>query len=240
MNANELFRAGKLAEAIRTLGDELRNNPVDTQRRTFLFELLCFAGDYERAEKQLDVLAERGKNAELGAMLYRSALHAERERHLLFEAKEYLNHAETPADERGGTLNGKPFRSIADCDPRVGGRLEVFVAGKYMWIPFAEIASLEMQAPKRLRDLLWPPVVLRAGPQFQDKELGEVLVPALAPFSWKHKDDAVRLGRASVWETGDGNEEIPYGQKMLLVDDEEVPILEIRKLEFTKAAAVAS
>jgi len=39
---------------------ELRDNPTDARRRTFLFELLCFAGEYERADKQLEVLAQAG------------------------------------------------------------------------------------------------------------------------------------------------------------------------------------
>jgi protein involved in temperature-dependent protein secretion len=30
---------------------------------------------------------------------------------------------------------------------------------------------------------------------------------------------------------------VPFGQKMFLVDDEEIPILEIRKLEFAAAQA---
>lgn len=239
MTANELFRAGKLGEAITALGDELKQSPMDAQKRTFLFELLCFAGEYERAEKQLDVLSQRGKQAELGAMLYRSALHAERSRHSFFQNKEYANHAAVAPDGRGGTLNGKPFRSISDSDPRIGGRLEVFVAGTYLWVPFEQIASLEMQPPKRLRDLLWAPVLVRTGPGFKDKELGEVLVPVLSPFSFKHEEDEVRLGRASVCESGEDGAELPFGQKMLVVDGEEFPILELRRVEFTAAAAAA-
>ena len=61
MNAQELFQAGKLNEAVQALGAELRDNPTDVRRRTFLFELLCFAGEYDRAEKQLDVLATDGR-----------------------------------------------------------------------------------------------------------------------------------------------------------------------------------
>ena len=56
----------------------MRDKPADIQRRTFLFELLCFAGEYDRAEKHLNVLADGNKNAEMGAILYLSALHAER------------------------------------------------------------------------------------------------------------------------------------------------------------------
>ena len=64
--ARELYAAGRLDSAIETLGAELRSNPLDAQRRTFLFELLTFAGQYERAEKQLDVLARAGAKAEMG------------------------------------------------------------------------------------------------------------------------------------------------------------------------------
>ena len=78
MNATELYQAGKLNEAIQALGVALRDNPTDVQRRTFLFELLCFAGKYDRAEKQLGVLEQAGKEASLGALVYHSALHAER------------------------------------------------------------------------------------------------------------------------------------------------------------------
>ena len=41
MNSRELYRAGKLDEAVQALGSELRNDPTDTRRRTFLFELPC-------------------------------------------------------------------------------------------------------------------------------------------------------------------------------------------------------
>ena len=78
MRAQELYRAGKLDEAIEVLGAEVRDNPMDAQRRAFLFELLCFAGSYDRAEKQLSVLSQGGRDAEMGALIYHSALHAER------------------------------------------------------------------------------------------------------------------------------------------------------------------
>jgi type VI secretion system protein ImpE len=229
MTARELYQAGKLDEAVLALNGELRNNPEDIKRRTFLFELLCFAGNFDRAEKQLDILSQESPDAMTGAMLYRAALHAERTRQEMFQKKDFPLAGST-LHEPGGTLNGKGFESIADSDPRIGPRLEVYAAGQYMWIPFEHIASLEMQPPKRLRDLLWAPVVLRTGPSFKGVELGEVLVPALAPFSFRHADDAVRLGRLSVWEEQDG-EDVPFGQKTFLIDGEDYPILELRRLE---------
>ncbi len=237
MNAQAQFQAGKLNEAVQALGAELRDNPTDAKRRTFLFELLCFAGDYTRAEKQLDVLASDGRAAEMGALLYRAALHAERIRQTIFDKQDYpLTEPESDAP-LSGTLNGKPFEFFSDCDPRLGARLEVFAAGDYLWIPLHHVASIELQAPTRLRDLLWTPAIVRTGPAFKGKELGEVLLPTLSPLSWKHSDDQVRLGRATDWQDDGTGNVVPVGQKMFAVDDDEIPILEIRKVEFAAAEA---
>ncbi|HEY4360169.1 MAG TPA: type VI secretion system accessory protein TagJ [Bryobacteraceae bacterium] len=243
MGAKELFQAGKLNEAIAALSAELRDNPTDVRRRTFLFELLCFQGEYDRAEKHLHVLAGAGPDAQLGAVLYFSALHAERLRHDLFAKKEYpsvpAGGVPEPDDTRGGTINGTPFESFEDSDPRVGSRLELFAAGAYLWIPFAHIESIEVEAPRRLRDLLWIPALVRTGPAFRGTELGEVLLPVMAPFSFRSSDDNVRLGRATEWVEQDGLS-VPLGQRMFSVDGEDFPILELRKVEFTAAAESAA
>jgi type VI secretion system protein ImpE len=232
MTAKELYRAGKLNEAIQAVSQELRNNPTDLKQRTFLFELLCFAGEYDRAEKHLAVLSEGSAEAATGALLYRAALAAERSRNDLFEKKDYPT---ARVATRPGTLDGKPFEELEDADERVGARLEIFAAGQLMWIPFEHVASVEIAAPKRLRDLLWAPALVHTGPSFRGAELGEVLIPVLAPFSFRHADDAVKLGRSTVWEEQPDGQFVPFGQKMLLVDGEEIPILEVRRIEVTAA-----
>lgn len=60
MSVQQLFQAGRLDDAIQALNAEVRDNPTDAKRRTFLFELLCFSGDFARAEKQLDILEAKG------------------------------------------------------------------------------------------------------------------------------------------------------------------------------------
>ena len=238
MNANDLLRAGRLAEAIQALNEEVRQAPGNAQKRTFLFELLCFAGEYDRAERQLDALSSDNKNVQMGALLYRAALAAERVRQKFFQQGDYKNHA-AASEEIPGTLNGAPFQTLSDADPRIGARLEVFAGGDYLWIPFDQISSIKMQAPKRLRDLLWAPVLLQTGPDCKHRDMGEVLVPVVYSGSSRHEDENVRLGRATVW-TESENTEVPCGQKILLVDGEEVPILEVRELTIAKADAAAS
>ncbi len=235
MEALALYKAGQLGPAIEALGLELRKQPTDTRRRTFLFELLCFAGAYDRAEKQLDILAEANKDALAGAMLYRAALHGQRTREALF-TKGPLPLGELMEGPLAGSINGKAFTSLTDQDERIGTHLEVFIAGSYTWVPFRYIERVEFAPPKRLRDLLWATALLTTTPDFRLQDLGEVLVPMLAPGSAASSDDLVRLGRLSVFEeTGEGLR--PLGQKMFVADGElEFPLLDIRELVFTHAA----
>jgi type VI secretion system protein ImpE len=236
MNAQELYRAGRLTEALTALSAEVRDNPTDARRRTFLFELLCFAGEYTRADKQLEVLGQGGPTSEIGVLLYRSALFAERQRQDLFGQGAYPQQEDVVEKPRGGVINGKPFKFFSDADSRIGPRLELFAAGNYLLLPFEHIASIQIMPPKRLRDLLWTPAAVRTTPSFKGTELGEVLIPALSPFAWQNPDDAVRLGRATVWEEPEGyDDQVPVGQKMWLADDEEIPFLELRSLEFNLA-----
>lgn len=254
--ARELFESGKLNEAIEALGVELREHPSDVQRRTFLFELLCFAGNWDRADKQLDILAGADKDHRMGALLYRAAIAGERTRQDMFREKlaaangsaggngasaEKAVTAEEAAtaqkaDPVSGSLNGREFQSIEDADPRIGARLEVLAGVNYMWIPLEHITLIEMDAPKRLRDLLWAPARVHTSEGFEGADLGEVLLPVLSPASGSHSDDAVRLGRATVWEHTPDGEEIPFGQKMLIADGEEFPLLELRRLEIRQPA----
>jgi type VI secretion system protein ImpE len=209
----------------------VRSAPLDSKRRIFLFELLCFAGDYDRAEKHLDVLANSSQAANVGALLYRSALHAERTRQKMFE------HSSFPmprkALESSGHFNAGDFSGFADADPRIVGALEVFVAGSYSWIDLEQIATIEIPRPKRLRDLLWTPAIVTTTPEYKAMELGEVLLPVLSPLSWKDSDDSVRLGRSTIWKVDSVHGEVPVGQKLFLAGEECVPILELGKVELS-------
>jgi type VI secretion system protein ImpE len=235
MTAYELLQQGKLDQAIEVLGSEIRNNPSDIKRRTFLFELLCFAGAFDRAEKQLDIIADAGREAALGTFLYRSALNAERIRQKMFAEGSYPkpHHSDT---EISGIRGSQGFIGFTDSDPRIGEALEVFVAGSYVWISFEQIASVEIARPKRLRDLLWAPAMVTAQPNYRAMELGEVLVPTLSPLSFRDQDDDVRLGRSTIWCENEAYVELPLGQKLFVVGKEEIPILELGKVEFSATA----
>src|SRR4030095_13610016 len=82
--AKSLFDQGHLGPAIEELTQEVKGNPSNIGLRTFLFELLCFAGDWDRAERQLDVIGHQNAKAQLAIEVYRNNMKTERHRRRLF------------------------------------------------------------------------------------------------------------------------------------------------------------
>lgn len=232
-SAEALFAEGRLEEAVAQLREHLRHQPTDRARRSFLFELLSFAGDYAGADRQLAAIMADHPTVEAAVASYRGALEAERVREHMFDTGDLP--APQPANPVPGTLNGDTFSAITDGDERIGARLEVVAGGRYLWIPFTHIASVVIEAPTRLRDLRWLTARVSTNASVKDLELGEVLLPALTPAIWRSDDVALRLGRATDWvEDADGGFR-PLGQKVLRIDDRYVPLVDVRTLILSAA-----
>ncbi|HMC88398.1 MAG TPA: hypothetical protein VKI17_02575, partial [Gemmataceae bacterium] len=84
MNAGDLYKAGKLQDAIDAQIKEVRASPGDQARRLFLFELLAFAGDLDRAQKQVEAVKYTELELEAATLAYRKLLDTERLRRRLF------------------------------------------------------------------------------------------------------------------------------------------------------------
>ena len=141
MEAHQLLKAGRLADAISALNSHLAGNPRDQRAQTFLFELICFTGDFDRAERQLQMLVQDNHpHSAIGVSRYRGVLQAERQRQRSFAEHQYPRQLvnESPAGSTG-TLNGRHFLTLSDADPRIGERLEIFVAGEYLWIALSDV-----------------------------------------------------------------------------------------------------
>jgi type VI secretion system protein ImpE len=238
MQQAELFyREGKLTEAIASLRAHIRDCPSDRRARSFLFELLCFAGKFDSARKQLVVLAEDSKQSKLGIAFYFAALAAEVDRQAYYEEGTTIESPDCAGEREAtaeicGTLNGKRFTGIRDMDPRLGGSLEFLAAGKYHRIRFGHLKRLEICEPKHARDLYWLPAKLELTEAMASAELESILIPVLYPQTILFDDDRTRLGRATEWAATECGTEVPIGQRVLVVSGEEVPILEVRSIEF--------
>src|SRR5438132_8674303 len=80
MNAHDLYTAGDLKGAIAAALEAAKANPADVGARGFLCELFAFAGEWDRADKQLDLLGHQTPAAAMGVGLFRHLLRAEEAR----------------------------------------------------------------------------------------------------------------------------------------------------------------
>lgn len=83
-SAKDYYEAGKLADAIAAMNEEVKKHPTDVNRRGFLCELLCFAGEIERIDKQLDTMGDQDPQAMMGIVLWRQLARAEMARQQFF------------------------------------------------------------------------------------------------------------------------------------------------------------
>jgi type VI secretion system protein ImpE len=87
MDAGQLFKNGQLAEAIDAQLALVKSKPTDHGQRMFLFELLVFAGDLDRAERQINAVQYSELELDAAVMEYRKNLAAERLRRQVFAGK---------------------------------------------------------------------------------------------------------------------------------------------------------
>jgi type VI secretion system protein ImpE len=233
MNASELFRAGRLREAIDAQVPEVRDNPGDQARRVFLFELLAFAGDLERARRQIDAISYDNPGIDLTVQTYRRMLDAEEARRKLFREGVPPKFLDEPPAHVGLRLEaaqrlrqGRPaearelLQQAAATTPTVAGKLN----GK----PFTSLADYDELFGTVLEvfahgDYFWVPLeqvdsLLLNAPRFPRDQLwiparldlrsgqaGAVFLPAVYPGSHERADDLVKLGRTNDWnEIADG------------------------------------
>ncbi len=255
----DLYRAGRLQLALDAQLAEVKAHPADAGRRLFLFELAAFSGDDARARRQLDALPPaENPGIAAAAEQYRMCLDADAARRAFFEsgtrpgtlepapehvklrfegcdrlrtghpveAAKLFAQADEACGPVAGALNGAPFSAIRDADDRLGPVLEVFARGKYLWVGLDQLDAVVCNAPKFPRDLLWFPAKVMAA----SGEIGDVFLPTLYAGSGSHADEAIKLGRTTDWNDGDGPA-IGFGAKLFFRDEEAHSLLDWRQLE---------
>jgi type VI secretion system protein ImpE len=260
MRAKELFDAGHLSAAIDQLSSEVRAHPTDSRQRTFLFELLCFAGDYQRAGRQLDVIGRQEATAEVGVQVYRNVLVAESARrrlfseglrpNFLFDAPPYVHlHLEAVNRLREGNA-AEAVALLEECEgsrPRLKGRIEGqpfvdFRDGDDLIAPFLEVIIhdtyiwLPFEQIKHLAisipKRLRDLLWLPAALECHEGPVGEVFLPVLYAGSWGHADERVKLGRMTDWQSIEDGPVLGVGQHLFFIDGQDRGMLEVRDVGF--------
>ena len=259
--ASALFRAGKLAPAIEAANAAVRRNPGDLGGRVLLAELLVFAGNFERADTLLDAAAQIDPTVVIGIAEFRQLLRAalarrqhSREGRLpeflgeptpalrsglaalvalcagdTEEAVRHAAQAEAVRPRVAGHAGDLPFDDFRDADDLHAGFFEVLTTtGKYFWIPTERVSNIELHAPRRPRDLAWR----RASVSVNDGPDGDVYLPVIYDTQKLDLSDEFLLGRATDWIGAEKGPALGIGQRVFLVGDDAVSIMDLTALRF--------
>jgi type VI secretion system protein ImpE len=266
--AAQYVRNGDPAKALITLQEEVRARPADPKLRVFLFQLLCVLGHWDRALNQLKVASELDRSALAMAQMYGDAIRCEVVRADVFDGKrvplvlgepeqwlalliesllvhgrgdlanseELRLRAYAEAPTSSGELNGQSFGWICDADSRLGPVLEAVINGRYYWVPFSRLNKLTVEPPADLRDVVWMPAHL----QFQNGGETVALVPTRYPGSERAADGSIALARKTTWDAVAPDVHHGLGQRMLVTDSLEIPLMDVRALLISEQVGEAA
>lgn len=260
--SEELFRNGRLRDAIGAQTAAVRAAPADVNCRWFLVELLCFAEEWDRSDQQLEIISAQAEGTAAAVLRFRNLLRGQQTRRqamcegrapqmigqsaaLLMPVVEALlslreGNLEAAADKLAeaaaqaplitGTYDGAQsidtFQDIDDvCAPLVEFITE---GGDYHWVSVGDVSLLEVRPLQRPRDLIWRPSRL----EVRDGPAGEVYLPALYVSDSPDTEDAIQLGRRTEWRDMRGGPVRGMGQRTFLVGDDDIPLHELRRVEF--------
>ena len=260
MNAEECIKAGDLDTALSELMKAVRDDPANPAYRTFLFQLLCVKGDWNRALTQLNVVADMDPSTLLMAQSYRELLLCEAFRAEVFSGK------------RAPLLFGEPnawlgslVQALGEVEKGNGEEANAIVM-KAMDLALARSGTIDGQAFDWLSDAdmrlgpvfeiiingkyYWVPMENVAQISFSEPEDLRDLVwlpvqirwcnegssigfmPSRYPGNATLEDSQSALARKTDWSDVGGNFFIGSGQRMFSSNENEYSLLQTRKIIF--------
>jgi len=260
-DVKQLMDDGRLDDAIAALGLAVKAKPTDGGLRTWLFELLCFSGDLDRAARQLDVLGSSGNpGTDFAVQVYQDLLSAERARRAVFHGEglpkflvEPPPHVERHLIAVKRAVAGAPDAAdlLAEAEamaPDIGGR-----AGDTTFASFrdadgrlgpilevfhgSEYVWVPLSAVETLQvsapERLRDLVWAHARIEAYGEGPGDIFVPVLYPDTHQQANAQVKLGRMTEWRESPPGVVVAAGQRVFFGGDHEFPLLELRDLRLS-------
>ncbi len=259
MSASELFKQGRLKEATDAQIQEVKAQPADHGKRLFLFELAAFAGDLDRARRQIEAVHYEEPERDAALQGYRKLLEAEQKRRRLFSESLAPRFLGTPPEHvhlrieavnrlREGNLaearalldranaGAEALKGLLNGKPFVGMRDADDLFGTVLEVMTQGEyfwVALEQIDSLAANAPAFPRDLLwlPARLMLQDGQQGEVFLPVLYPGSHEAADEALQLGRATDWKQAEGGPVRGVGAKTFLVGEDASHVLEWRELQ---------
>lgn len=263
--AREALKHGDLDAAQARLVEAVRAAPGDASARAFLWQLACLRGDWGRALKQLDVLAELKPDALDLADDYRAAIAAEAMRRAVFAgaaapavfggardwtdllaqalAREAAGEAEAAAQLRAQALELAPAEPGTADDVRFDwcGDADTRLGPVLEAVVNGAYRWLPMSEIAALE--ITPPSDLRdlvwtvAILTVAEGGQWPVLIPTRYPGAEADPDPAIRLARKTEFVDLAGGHAMGRGQRLLAHSAGDAPLMALRRLAFDRPEA---
>ena len=258
MDSKELIKNGQLGEARAALVNEVKNRPGDPASRTLLFQVLLFCGEWDKANRHLEILAELDPQLSLTVAQYQNLLTCERQREAVCAGRELPSYLpEPPAyfHQWHTALQGLRDGDDEHAAARMQTLVETLpvVSGTINGQDFTGLRNaddslahaLEIFAHDRY---VWVPFEdIRELTVNAPQSLIDLMwipaslttwgglsmngfLPVLYPLSYQQPDERVRLARMTDWIPLGTAGYRGVGQQVLLFGETDIPLLEIREM----------
>ncbi|HPI91856.1 MAG TPA: type VI secretion system accessory protein TagJ [Deltaproteobacteria bacterium] len=260
MTAKDLMRAGRLSEARRLLIEEVKSAPTDAGKRTLLFQVLAWGGEWDKAERHLDLISTQDPGRTVGVHDYLDIVRAEKERLKVMALQqqpsflpeppayftlymEYLASLQAGSHETAKELIGR----IDGLRPQVSGTLNGKPFEGFSDSDARLVAFLEAFVHERY---VWIPFEsIRELVVYEPKTSFDLIwvtasvttwaglsmncsLPVVYPGSFDHDDEQAKMGRITDWVALGGGFSRAVGQHVFQAGDEDISILDIREVTF--------
>jgi type VI secretion system protein ImpE len=269
MTAYELYKLGRLDEAIEAALQRVKAAPTALDDRLMLCDLLALDHQFERAARQLEVAGQQDVELAPGIALYRQLLQAAMTRRDVFQglqSAQLLNDGSEVLQLHARASHALAEGRVEEASAllRQSEEQRPAVLGECDGEPFSEFRDLDdVSAPflevltsagkyywigwEQIDELEFrPPKSLRdllwrqTAIVFRGGPDAVVYVPVLYPGTSSSHDAGMRLGRETTWVENATGVTVGIGQRTLLVGDSDKPLLSIGKLSFAPDGPVAA
>ncbi len=252
--ARDALADGRLTDAVSVQRLTVDADPSPSAR-LFLFELLVLADQLADARSQLDAITSDEPSWSASRRRFRHLLRAIHKRNHLRRRPEFLSdppthamrrwnaaraleagemnaslnwidRADTATPEVRGFVDGREFAGLRDGDERFASVFEVFVGGRYLWMPFELVRAVVLPDATGVIEMVYRPAEIR----LTDGRTVGVVMPLVYPLSAEGGDDFA-LGEAVDWTSEDIGPVCAIGAKVYFIGEDELPLSQVRMLE---------